>query len=277
MDIQQIPKADLLDIVFDGRNKDYGAYDLRKSYNGRLRRSIAGMIALCLLLFIGFTVAGRPGHSRSLIPVVDCPITPIEPIAYKKEPPMAIPKPIHTVAPAPTIRVVTIRIVPDDQVPPDDKPQPDVVPDNVRIDVATNLTAPGEDVVRPLSDGNGPGSNLINAPVRANDADDNIIFRKVEIESEFEGGSGAWQRFLSKNFRVPDAPEGDSSTATVKVQFIVDKEGMVSDVKALDGAAPLQKEAIRVIRLSKKWKPAIQNGRAVNSYKIQPITIRWEN
>jgi protein TonB len=64
---------------------------------------------------------------------------------------------------------------------------------------------------------------------------------------------------------------------TVVVQFIVDKEGNVSDVEALSGPAPLQKEAIRVIRLSGKWEPAIQNGRPVRSYKKQPITVHWEN
>jgi protein TonB len=234
------------------------------------------MLSLCLLLFIGFTVAGKPDRNRLPISATDWSITPIDPVAIKKDPLPPIPKPLHVAAPAPTIRIVTTRIVPDDQVRPDDKPQPDVVPDNFKIGVTTDLTAHGDDLARPLSDGNGPGSNVVDVPVKTND-DDNIVFRKVEIESEFEGGSGAWQRFLSKNFRVPDAPEGDSSTATVRVQFIVDKEGMVSDVKALDGAAVLQKEAIRVIRLSKKWKPAIQNGRAVNSYKIQPITIRWEN
>jgi len=275
MNIQQIQRADLLDILFEGRNKDYGAYDLRKSYNSRLRRAIAGMLALCLLLFIGFTVAGNVQHTAPQLLIIDS-VTLARVDQPVKTPPVAIPKPLHVAAPAPTMRIVTMRIVPDDQVRPDDKPQPDVVPDNVRIDVITNLTAPGEDVVRPLNDGNGPGSNVVNAPVKS-DAGDNTIFSKVEIESEFEGGSGAWQRFLSKNFRVPDAPEGDSSTATVRVRFIVDKEGMISDVKALDGPAPLQKEAMRVIRLSKKWKPAIQNGRAVNSYKIQPITIRWEN
>src|ERR1043165_8785750 len=112
------------------------------------------------------------------------PITPIEPIAYKKEQPLPIPKPLHVAAPAPTIRIVTTRIVPDDQVRPDDTPQPAVVPDNFKIGVATDLTAPGDDVVRPLSAGSGPGSNVVNAPVRTDDADDNTIFRKVEIESE---------------------------------------------------------------------------------------------
>jgi len=272
MDIQQIPQADLLDILFEGRNKDYGAYDLRKSYNRRLGLSIAGMLALCLLLFIGLTVAGESGHPRLPITVTDVPLTPVEPMAIKKE--LPIPKPVPLSAPpAPTIRVVTTRIVPDDQVRPDDKPQPDVVPDNFKIDVNTDLTAHGADVVRPLGEGNGPGSNVINAPVKPDAADDDNIFRKVEIESTYRGGMAAWQRFLLKNFRVPDADDAESGDATVVVQFIVDKEGNVSDVEALSGPAGLQKEAVRVIRLSGKWEPAIQNGRPVRSYKKQPITI----
>jgi len=275
MDTQQIPKADLLDILFDGRNKEYGAYDLRKSYNRRLARAIAGMLGLCVLLFVGFTVAGSTHHSSRPIPVIDVPLTPIEPVAIKKTQPIVIPKPRATAPPAPTIRIVTTRIVPDDQVKPDEKPQPAVVPDNFRIDVTTNLNATGEDVVRPLSDGNGPGSNAVVAP--ASPEPDDHIYTKVEIESSYGDGIAAWQRFVSKNFHVPEAIEGDSNTATVKVQFIVDKEGNISEAKALNGPEALQKEAVRVIRLSKKWKPAIQNGRQVNSYKVQPITIRWEN
>ena len=276
MDIQQIQRADLLDILFDGRNKDYGAYDLRKSYNRRLRRAIATMLTLCILLFIGFTVAGKSGHTRSSLPVIDVPITPIEPVAYKKDPPLPIPKPIHTAPPAPTFRMVPPRIVHDNEVKPEDKAQPAEVPDNARIDVTTNPNATGADLVRPLSEGNGPGSNLVEAPAKSDDGDGDRIFRKVEIESEYADGVNAWLRFVTRNFRVPEMPEGEGSV-TDRVQFIVDKEGNVSDVQALNGPGPLQKEAIRVIRLSKKWKPAIQNGRQVNSYNIQPITIHWEN
>jgi protein TonB len=278
MDIQQIPKADLLDILFDGRNKEYGAYDLRRSYNRRLNRAIAGTLALCLLLFIGFTVAGNEHHTASRLPIIDSiTLVNIDPPARTPIPPLPIPKPLHITPPAPTIRLVTTRIVPDDKVKPDEKPQPAVVPDNFKIDVTTNLDATGADIVRPLSDGNGPGSNVINAPEKSND-DDNTVFRKVEIESTYRGGMAAWQRFLLKNFRVPEAPEGEEAgNATVVVQFIVDKEGNVSDAQALSGPATLQKEALRVIRLSGKWEPAIQNGRPVRSYKKQPITVHWEN
>jgi len=277
MNLQQLSQADLLDILFEGRNKEYGAYDLRKSYNGRLTRAILTMLTICFLLFIGFTVMGRPHSSPAPITVIDCPLSPIEPPAMKKPQPIAIPKPLHVSPPAPTIRLVTTRIVPDDQVRPEDKPQPAVAPDNFRIDVTTNLNATGTNPAAPPSNGLGDGGNngVVNAPA-APDKDDHI-YTKVEIESYYKGGDAAWQRFLIKNFRPPQPEDDQAGDATVTVQFIVDKEGNVSDVEAISGPAGLKKEAVRVIRLSGKWEPAIQNGRKVKSYKKQPITVHWEN
>jgi len=58
MDINKILNADVLDIIFEGRNKEYGAYDLRKTYNKRLWVAIISMVALLILLFVGYLVAG---------------------------------------------------------------------------------------------------------------------------------------------------------------------------------------------------------------------------
>ncbi|GGA88202.1 energy transducer TonB [Puia dinghuensis] len=278
MDLQQIPQADLLDILFDGRNKDYGAYDLRKTYNNRLSRSILTTLAICLLLFIGYTVAGKMHHSTSRPNVTEVYLAAVDPPALKKELPLTIPKPAHVTPPAPTIRIVTTKIVPDDQVRPEDKPQPTEVPDNAHIAAVTNLNATGDDVARPLSNDNGagPGTGVIEKPVAKDNMEDGIV-DIVQIESSYKGGMAAWQRFLLKNFRVPQATEDQSGDVTVVVRFIVDKEGNVSNVEAISGPAELQKEAVRVIRLSGKWEPAIQNGRKVKSYKTQPITIHWEN
>ena len=60
------------------------------------------------------------------------------------------------------------------------------------------------------------------------------------------------------------------------VQFIVDKAGTVSDVEAISGPQELRDEAVRVIKKSGKWTPAVQNGRQVKSYKKQPITFKLE-
>ena len=275
MDIQQIPRADLLDILFDGRNKEYGAYTLRKSYNDRLTRSILTTLAICLLLFIGYTVAGKTHHSDSRPALTETDLTPVDLTPQKKEMPVVIPRSMRPPAPAPTLRLVTTRIVPDDQAPKD-APPPAVVPDNFRIGTTTNLTATGDDLVRPVGagDGNGLDNGLVNKPV-VKDNDDGIV-DIVEIESSYKGGMAAWQRFLLKNFRAGDAPEGEGGDIKVVVRFIVDREGNVSDIEAISGPAALQKEAVRVIRLSGKWEPAIQNGRKVKSYKLQPIVVHWE-
>ena len=276
MDIQQIPQADLLDILFDGRNKDYGAYALRKSYNDRLTRSILTTLAICLLLFIGYTVAGRTHHSDSRPSITETDLTPLDLTPQKKEMPVVIPRSMRPPAPTPTIRLVTTRIVPDDQASKD-APPPAVVPDNFRIGTTTNLTAAGDDLVRPIGDGdgNGPNKGLVNKPAEKDNNDDGIV-DIVEIESSYKGGMAAWQRFLVKNFRPGEASEREGGDIKVVVRFIVDREGNVSDIEGVSGPAALQKEAIRVIRLSGKWEPAIQNGRKVKSYKLQPITVHWE-
>jgi protein TonB len=111
---------------------------------------------------------------------------------------------------------------------------------------------------------------VIEQPKRSEE--DTKVYETVEIESYYPGGVESWKRFLLKNFRVPDEVSG-----TVIVKFIVDKEGNVSDVEAISGPDELKAEAVRVIKKSGKWTPAIQNGRKVNSYKKQPIIVRLEN
>jgi protein TonB len=101
-------------------------------------------------------------------------------------------------------------------------------------------------------------------------------FTKVEIEAVYPGGSPAWLRFLSKNLRYPDDAVSNEIQGEVIIQFIVDKEGNTSDFEAISGPdkGGLRKEALRVLRLSGKWEPAIQNGRKVASYKKQPIVFK---
>lgn len=104
----------------------------------------------------------------------------------------------------------------------------------------------------------------------------NKIFEKVEIEASFPGGDAAWRKYLEKNLdaSIPvknNAPEG---TYTVIVQFIVDKEGNISEVKALTKHGyGMEAEVIRVIRKGPKWSPAIQDGRMVKAYRKQPVTF----
>jgi protein TonB len=267
METNKILSADVLDILFEGRNKEYGAYTLRKGYNGRLGRSLLVVGGVVIVLFCFGFVSGR-GHVATAPVVKDVVIAPPPATSPVTPPPPVIPKPQPPVA---TIRVTPPRVVPDDQVKPDEAP-PENKDINVKISNETKdgIKDPGVEAA-PLNSGNG---NVVEQPKP--DDDGNTIFTKVEVDASYPGGMPAWARFLHKNLNFPqDALEKDIQGA-VMVQFIVDKEGNVSDIEIISGPTDggLREEAIRVIRKSGKWTPAIQNGRVVKSYKRQPLIFQ---
>jgi len=95
----------------------------------------------------------------------------------------------------------------------------------------------------------------------------------VEIETSFNGN---WIRFLERNLN-PDVPVSNGAPAgkyTVLIQFVIDQEGKVSEIKPLTSIGyGMEQEAIRVLQKANKWNPAIQNGRQVKTYRRQPITF----
>jgi len=98
----------------------------------------------------------------------------------------------------------------------------------------------------------------------------------VETESYFPGGVPAWIRFLNNNLTYPPKAVRKKVEGTVVVQFIVDKNGALSNIEAISGPELLQEAAVNVIKNSPNWKPAIQDGRIVKSYKKQPITFKLQ-
>ena len=109
---------------------------------------------------------------------------------------------------------------------------------------------------------------------------EDMVFTKTEIEAEYPGGQAAWADFLRKNLRMPDLSKYDipTGTYTAIVRFIVNKEGNVSDIAAETNVGyGMEQEVIRLIRFSKNWKPAMQNGRMVKAYRRQPVTFMIDN
>ena len=101
-------------------------------------------------------------------------------------------------------------------------------------------------------------------------------FEKVEKEASYPDGVGTWRKFLEKNLNplVPVNHGAPAGRYTVIVQFIVAKDGTISDVKALtNNGYGTEGEVIRLIKKSGKWGPAMQNGRPVNAYRKQPVTF----
>jgi protein TonB len=269
MEPNQILRADVLDIVFEGRNKAYGAYELRRTYNRRLKRSVGLMAGVVLVLFTTGLVLGRDRGKVKPPPRVDD----VTLDAYKEKvpdppPPPPPPKPIEQHV---AMRVFTPPLIVKDP-PEDQKPPEQTTLDSVRIGTVNVQGGVDDGVAPPAGPVGDAGKGVVEAPKTEDDAP----FIKVEKESEFPGGMAAWIRFLNKNLRVPDDAVNNEIEGRVLVQFIVDKDGNVSDVKAVEGPEQggLREEAVRVIKKSGKWVPAMQNGRYVKSYKQQPITFQ---
>ncbi|HEV9036496.1 MAG TPA: TonB family protein [Puia sp.] len=268
MESNKILGADILDILFEGRNKEYGAYELRKTYNRRLGRAMAVTGSVILLLFVSGFV-GKHGAKKVETPkIADIDLTAVK--APDPTPPVIPPAPK-----APQVKTVIFtppKIVPNDKVPDDEKPPVQDDLDKVKIGTVNTPGADDPGITAPPSDQGKTG--VVVAPKKQDD--DDGIFEKVEVESSYPGGVPAWIRYLQKNMHYPDQAVNNETQGTVMVKFIVDKDGNVSDVEAVAGPEQdgLREEAVRVIKKSGKWTPALQNGRYVKSYKQQPVTFK---
>ena len=270
MDINKILSADILDIVFEGRNKEYGAYDLRKTYNKRLTIALGSLALLLILLYGGYLLAGvvNSGKKEQMV-VQDVQLEDVKE-EKKNEPP---PPPPPKVEP-PKVEMAKFtppKIVKDEQVKEEDKPPEQEKLEDTKIGTVNQEGIKDEGLAAPVDQGKG----VVEAP-KKDETDYDKTFTKVEIESDYPGGAAQWARYLGKTLHYPDEAVNNEIQGTVIVQFIVDKEGNVSDVEAISGPSDggLRDEAVRVIKKSGKWIPAQQNGRQVKSYKKQPIVFK---
>jgi protein TonB len=266
MEISKILTADILDIVFEGKNKEYGAYELRKSYASRLRVAITVTGSIVLLCIAGFLFADE--NKMITTKIFEIPDTGLTKLEDKPlEPPVIPPPPVKQ----PEVmerRSVTIVVVPDPMVPPDE-----IIPlnedlDKAKISLVNKDGVPFENIAPSIGESIEKG---IVAPPKKENPDS--VFLSVEIESSYPGGIEAWKRFLIKNLSnsYPQEAADQGIQGKVVVMFIVDKDGNVSDVHAIAGPKELHDLAMKVIKKSGKWQPAQQNGKIVNSYKRQPI------
>jgi protein TonB len=271
METNKILNANVLDIIFDGKNKQYGAYDLRVSYNTRIRKSLLITGSVALLFFFCSAFANFIGKGKKdSIEVIDTQMAKL-----KQEPPAPVVPP-PPVTPPPVVEPNQVRFTPpvivkDDVVKPEDKIED--INDNQAISTETKVTDNTNQIVQaPIDEPKGTGA----VEVLNKGEDENKIFVKVEKEAAFDGD---WNSFLKKNLDATtpgnnDAPEG---TYTVVVKFVVSKDGSLSDIMCeSDPGYGICKEAIRVIKKSKKWNPALQNANVVNAYRRQPITFLVE-
>jgi periplasmic protein TonB len=277
MEANKILSSDVLDLIFEGRNKDYGAYDLRKSYNRRITRALLITASVALLALLGSILASAmKGKGDKKVKQQEMTIQEVKQ-EDKKEPPPPPPPPPPKQPDPPKVEMKQFTppvIKKDEEVEKPPPPQEELK--DVKIDVKDEAGVKDVGIVETK-----PPEEL--KPVieeKKPEEDDNKIFEKVEVDAKFPGGDGKWKQYLEKNLNASAPVDGGAAegTYTVVIQFIVDKEGVISAVTALtDHGYGMEQEAMRVIKKGPNWTPAVQNGRSVKAYRKQPITFQVQS
>ncbi|MEL1245762.1 energy transducer TonB [Flavobacterium sp. DGU11] len=99
----------------------------------------------------------------------------------------------------------------------------------------------------------------------------------LQVKPEYPGGMKAFYQFISNNFHVPDLDLEEDFVAKIFVSFVIEKDGSLSGIKVVrDAGYGLGNEAVRVLKLSKKWTPGMQNGQVVRTSYSLPVSINIE-
>ncbi|MBN8667103.1 MAG: energy transducer TonB [Chitinophagales bacterium] len=271
MDVNKILTSDLLDLIFEGRNKAYGAYELRKTYKKRLTIALLSTALVAILALGGSLLASEIKKNRSeKVKINPVELAKIEEPEEKKVEPPPPPPPVKEPPKVEMTKFTPPKIVKDEEVKKEDIPPEQEKLEDTKIDIVNQEGIKDEGIAVPVID---QGKQIIE---EKKPEDENKVFEKVEIEASFPGGERAWANYLRKNLdpNVPVDNGAPAGTYTVTVQFIVDKQGNISDVRALSKHGfGMEDEAVKIIKKGPSWEPAVQNGRKVNAYRRQPITF----
>ena len=247
-------RLDFDDLLFEKRNRDYGAYQLRKKYNSvMIGGIIAGTLLVATLVIVPFILANRDdkihtGGIRYVKVQMENMEPPPEQIIVPQAPPPPILKKTEELA-----KYVPPVIV--DSVPPNEK----------------SLATADELLSRPtneISEIDGTGS-VDDMGLGQDGSDSDEPFFQVEIMPTFKGGDiSKFREWVAMRVNYPQEAIDKRIRGTVFLTFIVEKDGTVSNVTVIKGIHELlDKEAARVISESPKWTPGLQRG--------QPVRIRY--
>lgn len=270
MEANKILTADILDLVFEDRNKEYGAYNLRKTYNKRIRNALIITASVALLALLGSLLANQLNKGPKKNLDEELTIQNIETKEPPKDEPPPPPPPIKEPPKVEMTQFTPPKIVKDEEVKKEEIPPEQEKLEDTKISTQTQEGVKTDELTPTDLD---QKQEVI---VKKEEDDENYVWTKVEKEAEFPGGDKAWMKFLTNNLngQVPLDNNAPAGKYTVWIQFIVDKEGKVSDLKALtNNGYGMEDEAMRVLRKVPNWVPALQNGRNVKAYRKQPITF----
>ncbi len=269
------------DIVFEGKNKEYGAYEMRaKSVSRHNKAMIVIVIVIIAVFALAFlvntvikSVEARPTDEaeQALVEMATEEAeeeTPEEePQRVEEQQPEVVKEELLN-----TVKLTEIAIVDDNEVKEEIKSQ-----DELR-ETETAVGKQNED--RGVDD-------IINAQEykdvvvveekKPEPVDDNKVFESVEQNPQFPGGDAALLKYVSDHIRYPSVAQENNIQGRVVVQFVVTKTGSIGQVKVVRSKDPdLDKEAVRVVKTLPKFVPGKMNGHAVNVWYTLPITFRLQ-
>ncbi len=266
MKTELIMKSDVLDIIFENRNKAYGAYYLRKFYKNRLLKSLALMMTgVVVLSAFTFIPKMKKSGKAELLLTDDYVLNKIEDKPLEPEKPKEKPEP-------PKQKMPTVQYT----------SKPNIVPDNAVVKpletitdstVIANITKPGEGGEGPLvgdpkeGDDNGKGKEPVTEPA----VNPTVPSVTAEVMPEYPGGIDVLRKFLERNLTNPRDLE-ENEVVSVKVRFVVGYDGKLKGFETVqDGGAEFNKEVIRVLKKMPDWVPGKTKGQNVSVYYTIPV------
>lgn len=273
MNQDTILQSNLLDIIFENRNKAYGAYTLRKAYTKRLMLALLGMIVIAVLfsLLVLFTKKSIVVFVQPIpnIFIPDKTVTEFHPRLNSENKNVA-------------------KILPAKKIPVIERPPEIVASININKLPATpqeiqqSLKGAIVSEINVQSNVDGSGDGVLNGNagtltlVKSTKPTTSDVLEEAEIMPQYPGGIKALLAFLKKNIHSPaDVEEGEE--VSVKIKFVVNYRGSVESFNIVQsGGDVFDKEVIRVLKKMPLWIPGKNNGENVSVYYIVPVKFTNE-
>lgn len=278
-----------LDIIFEGKNKDFGAYDLRK--NSEKRHTLAVIFTLIglVVVFIGLIAYSKYSDYRAeqeaialqeqrekmaaaeLLQQEQEPEPEPEPEPEEQKFEQEIPEvPEEVLA---TVQVTQIAIVDADKVQNEVMDMETQKEDNTARGVVNQEGSDDADKFKAVQE-----QVIVKEPEPEVKPKEEEIFVAVEQQAEFPGGQAALMKWLGNNIRYPEAAAQNDIQGRVIVKFVVEKDGSIGDAVIVKGVdKDLDREALRVVKKMPKWQPGKNNGVPVRSYFNLPVMFKIQN
>ncbi|PZU89404.1 MAG: energy transducer TonB [Chryseobacterium sp.] len=262
------------EIVFEHRNKEYGAYDLRTKYPKVLTKSFLIGTTFFLLLAVSPLIYLKIQQMNNKDKVeVDAKLVDI----LEEQPIIEQPKEEEPPPPPPPKEEEKQEIIQNVVPEPKKAPKIETPPPPITKQLETTTGLVNQEGVKtptytppPPPPGTG---KVVTAEVKVNT---NEVYDSVDQSADYPGGLNGVRKFIADNVDT-SSMEGEGQL-TAKLKFIVERDGTVSDVRITQksGNSDFDAETVRVVKKLKKWTPAKKNGENVRSYYSIPVTMQFQ-